>query len=133
MLLERLGKPWPEVLAAHLGAFEHRPDRVEPLYRIGMHYQHAGEYRVAHLFLARAQSLPVPAGNRLFVEQALYDYLVPLEYAVCCYYVGLHAEAIATNDRLLSSGMLPADLVGRVIENRQFSLDALSRRIAESD
>src|SRR5205823_5278026 len=78
-------------------------------------------------------SRPVPAGNRLFVEQSLYDYLVPLEYAVCCYWVGLHAEAIETNDRLLRSGMLPADLVARVIENRQFSLDALSPRIAESD
>jgi glycosyltransferase involved in cell wall biosynthesis len=125
LLEERLEKSWPEVLAAHLAAFQYLPDRAEPLYRIGLHYQGLREYHVAHLFLARARDIPFPSGNRLFVEKSVYDYLMPMEYAVACYYVGDHASAMATNDRLLSSGVLPDDLVEQVIRNRRYSRDAL--------
>jgi hypothetical protein len=122
---ERLGKPWPEVLAAYLAAFEHHPDRAEPLYHLGMHYQAARQYHAAHLFFARALQNPRPAGNRLFVETPIYEYLLPMEYAVASYYVGSHAEAVAANDRLLQGGRLPDALVEQVIKNRQFSVDAL--------
>jgi tetratricopeptide (TPR) repeat protein len=107
LLEERMGKPWPEVLAAQLAAFEFQPDRAEPLYQIGLDDQGTCEYRAAHLFLARAFGIPFPAGNRLFVEKSVYDYQLPMEYAVACYYVGDHAAAIAVNDQLLASGALP--------------------------
>jgi glycosyltransferase involved in cell wall biosynthesis len=125
LLEERIGREWPEVLAAHLAAFQFQSDRAEPLYRIGLHYQGLREYHVAHLFLARAMRIPFPSGNRLFVEKSVYDYLLPMEYAVACYYVGDHAAAIATNDRLLSSGVLPDHLVEQVVRNRRYSRDAL--------
>jgi glycosyltransferase involved in cell wall biosynthesis len=124
-LEERLGKPWPEVLAAYLAAFQQHPDRAEPLYHIGMHYQAARQYHAAHLFFARALQNVRPTRNRLFVETPIYDYLLPMEYAVACFYVGDHATAIAANDGLLQGGRLPDDLVEQVIKNRQFSIDAL--------
>jgi hypothetical protein len=133
LILERLERPWPEVLAAHLAAFQFLPDRAEPLYRIGLHYQGTREYHVAHLVLARAMEIAFPEGNRLFVEKSVYDYLLPMEYAVACYYVGDHAAALATNDRLLASGQLPDHLVEQVIRNRQFSASSLSPHRPERD
>src|SRR5262249_50979048 len=124
-MLERLEKPWPDVLAAYLAAFESDPGRAEPLYWIGRHYQAAREFHTAQLFFARGLRVPTPRSDRLFVDRAIHDYLLRLEYAVTCYYTGDHTEAIAANDQLLRGGMLPADLVDRVTQNRQFSIEAL--------
>ncbi|HKP76824.1 MAG TPA: glycosyltransferase, partial [Longimicrobiaceae bacterium] len=77
VLKERLGHPWPEVMAAYLAAFEHQCDRAEPLVRIGMHYQAMGEHRTAHLFLARAAALPPPGPERLFAERELLEEHLP--------------------------------------------------------
>jgi glycosyltransferase involved in cell wall biosynthesis len=125
MLQERRDQPWPEVMDGYLAAWKMKPDRAGPLYRIGMHYQARGEYHLSHLFFARAITIPMPGHDRLFVEQALYDCQLPIEYAVACYYVGDHAAAIATNNRLLRSGRLPAHAIDQVVRNRRFSLDAL--------
>ncbi len=121
----RMKAPWPEVLDAYLTAFQTKPDRAGPLYKIGYHYQAQREFALAHLFFRQAISIPFPKNDRLFVEKSIYDYLTALEYAVACYYVGDHATAIDTNNRLMASAETPAALVEQVIRNRQFSLDAL--------
>jgi glycosyltransferase involved in cell wall biosynthesis len=124
-LRERMGAPWPEVLDAYLTAWQYVPDRAGPLFRVGMHYQREGEHHAAHLFFGRAMRIPCPGPDRLFVEQALYDYQLPIEYAVACFYVGAHAEAVEINNRLLRSGLLPPHAIEQVVRNRRFSLAAL--------
>lgn len=124
-IAEGTEKPWPEALAAYLAAYQHSPDRAEPLFRIGVHHQAAGEHAVAHLFFSRGMRLPVPAGNRLFVDRNVYDYLLPVEYAVSAFYVGDHAEAIDADNALLRGGRMPPEAAGQVVRNRRFSLDAL--------
>jgi glycosyltransferase involved in cell wall biosynthesis len=120
-----LNKPWPEVMASYLAAYQFLPDRAEPLYQIAMHYQSTKEFHTAKGFFEWATRVPTPGPTGLFVEQAMYDYLLELEHAVCCYYTGAHAQAIAINDRLLARGTLPDPLADQVRKNRQFSLDAL--------
>lgn len=110
-------------MECYLAAWQFQPDRAGPLFRVAMHYQNRQLYQVSHLFLSRAMQIPMPGPERLFVERPIYEYRLALEYAVACFYVGMHQEAIATNSRLLESGMLPADLVEKVTHNRQFSLD----------
>jgi glycosyltransferase involved in cell wall biosynthesis len=132
-LYERMQKPWPEVMQAYLAAYEYQPDRAGPLYRIGMHFQAKGEYRTAHLFLARAMQIAVPSVDRLFVETTIYSFLLPIEYAVASYYVGDHRAAIATNNALLLSPDLPVSMVDQVTKNRRFSLDALFPPPAPAD
>jgi glycosyltransferase involved in cell wall biosynthesis len=122
---ERLQHPWPEILESYLQAWQYDPTRCGPLYRIAMHYQSKGEYHTSHIFLSRAMQVPRPADNRLFVEQTIYDFQLPIEYAVAAYYAGQHAEAIATNNALLRSERLPPQAVAQVIRNRRFSVDAL--------
>ncbi len=126
LMLDRLGKPRAEVAAAFLAAYQFGPSRAEPLYRVGMLHQGAGEYHLARLYLGQALAVPTPRSDRLFVEAAVYDHLIELEYAVSCYHTGDHAGAIAANDRLLRRGSLPDGLVELVARNRQFSLRALS-------
>lgn len=127
-LRERMGAPWPEALEGYLAAWQYLPDRAGPLYRIGMHYQRKGEHHTSHLFFSRAMRIACPGPNRLFVEQALYDHLLPVEYAVDCFYVGAHAEAIEVSNRLLRSGLLPPHAIEQVVRNRRFSLQALFPR-----
>ena len=128
LVKEALEHPWPEVLEAYLEAFELVPDRAEPLFRIGLHYQHRGQHALAHTFLARAMQIPPPGADRLYVERALYDYLLGIEYALAAFYVGDHAAAVATNNELLRNGRLPAGAVSQVVVNRRFSLDARHQR-----
>jgi glycosyltransferase involved in cell wall biosynthesis len=118
-------KPWPEVMQHYLTAYEFMPDRAGPLFHVGMNYQARGDHGTAHQFFCQAMSIPPPANNRLFVERHIYEYLLPLEYAVACHYVGEYAAAIATYNGLLRQGKVPAMLIDRVIANRRFSIDAL--------
>ena len=128
LVKEALEHPWPEVLEAYLEAFELVPDRAEPLFRIGLRYQHRGQHALAHTFLARAMQIPQPGADRLYVDGALYDYLLGIEYALAAFYVGDHAAAVATNNELLRNGRLPAGAVSQVVVNRRFSLDARHQR-----
>jgi glycosyltransferase involved in cell wall biosynthesis len=133
MIKERMGAPWPEVMEGYLACWQYQPERAGPLYRIAMHYQAKAEYQTSHLFLSRAMQIPCPSANGLFVEKTIYDYQLPIEYAVACYYVGLHAEALETNNRLLRSGLLPPHVVDQVIRNRRFSLNALFPKAGAAD
>ena len=122
---ELLEQPWSEVMEPYLSAYQFKPDRAGPLYRIGMHYQAKSEYHTAHLFFSRAMKVPYPTTDRLFVERSLYQYLLPVEYAVSSFYVGDHSEAIEINNRLLRDELLPAQAIEQVVKNRRYSLDAL--------
>jgi glycosyltransferase involved in cell wall biosynthesis len=125
---ERMGAPWPEAMESYLAAWQYQPVRAEPLYNIGMHYQVRAQHQTSHIFLSRAMQVPSPGIERLFVERAVYDYLLPLEYAVALFYLGHHDEAIEINERLLASDLLPDHLRDLVERNRGFSRDALGCR-----
>jgi glycosyltransferase involved in cell wall biosynthesis len=124
-LKSQMEKPWAEVMQDYLAAYQFRPDRAEPLYRIGIHYQAKGEYHTAHVFFSRARQIPNPSSDRLFVESDVYQFLLPLEYAVSCFYVGDQSSAIETNNWLLRGRLLPPAMIEKVITNRRFSLNAL--------
>jgi glycosyltransferase involved in cell wall biosynthesis len=127
---EQLGRPWAEVLESYLAAFAFAPDRAEPLFRIGLHYQRERQFALSHTFFARAMAIPAPSSDRLFVERTVYDFLLGVEYAVAAFYAGDHEAAVATNNALLSGGRLPAGAVAQVHRNRRFSLDARHPRAA---
>lgn len=119
------GDPWPEVLSAYLEAYAIRPQRAEPLYRIGLAYQQKQEFILARLFFGKAMELTYPAQDLLFVETDMYRFFLPLEYAVACYWLGLHPEAIQVNDRLLADPSLKQEWRELLLRNRAFSTDAI--------
>jgi glycosyltransferase involved in cell wall biosynthesis len=122
-LKARRGDPREEVLSVYLDAYAFYPARGEPLYRIGLFYSQRKEYRLAYLFLRPALDIPFPANDRLFVEKAVYDYLLPLECAVAAYYLGEDAEAIDLYDSILTDPELPLDIRALAERNLAFSLD----------
>ncbi len=123
---EMRGLDWPKTLTAYLAAFSFRPERVEPLFRIGMYYQARQDYPAAYLFLAQGVQIPLPVADLLFVERDIYTFYLPLEFAVACFYVGRHAEALETYDQLLRNPQLTEAQTKQVNDNRQFSIEALS-------
>jgi glycosyltransferase involved in cell wall biosynthesis len=126
VLKERLERPWPETMAAYLAAHQLRPDRAEPLFRVGAYYRRREEHHLAQLFLARAHGIPCPPSDRLFVERSLYDHGIAFEHAVASNQVGDHAGVIDASNRLLRSDGLPAELTEDAVRHRRHSVDALS-------
>ncbi len=124
-LMQAEGAAWSSVAKAYLQAFAFRPTRAEPLYRIGLHHQHRKEYALAVSFFERAMQIPLPSNDLLFVESDIYRFLLPLEYAVACYWLGRHHEAIAVTNRLLSDDTLSTERREHLLRNRQFSIAAL--------
>lgn len=118
IIRQKQGAEWPEVMSAYLAAYEHNPDRVEPLYAITLHYLHVKEdYHTAFIFARSAYEKQLDL-DYLFVEPALYKWEVPMVYAICCDKLGLRHEAVATYDRLLASSDLTKEQRAEVVKSR---------------
>ena len=124
-LQQQTGAEWTEVRRAYFQAFACRPHRAEPLYRIGLHHQHNQEFALARFFFWEAMQIPFPATDLLFVEFDVFEFLLPLEYAVACYWLGLHEEAMRVTDRLLANESLSPERREHLLRNRQCSVDIL--------
>jgi glycosyltransferase involved in cell wall biosynthesis len=125
-----LDEPWEKALSALLEAYANRPTRAEPLYRIIVYYREQKAYPVAALFAQRAMNIAQPEGG-LFVEKALYDYLIRFEYAICCYWAGHHTTAIRMNNQILATPGVSPEIFDQAITNRRYSLAALYPQRAE--
>lgn len=117
---QQLGREWHEVLAAYLDAYQFRPSRAEPLYRIAIRYRWQGSFHLAHLFLQQAAAIPYPEQDYLFVEERLYHYLLKMALATCCYHVGQYDEGIRYCDELLRDRrLMPPNIYDQILINRQ--------------
>src|SRR2546423_7385228 len=114
---QMLGHAWSEVLESLLAAYDFDPSRLEPLYLVVRHYREREQYRTGYL-LARVFPETAYPSKGLFVERDVYAYKLPLEYAICCHYVGQYAEALRANDELLRRPDVPADYVEAAMRNR---------------
>lgn len=132
-LMEKRGDNWNEVLQAYLQAFEYRPNRVGPLFRIMRYYMYNGpQYHIAHIFGQKAMGIPIP-NEALFIESSIYQTLLPLEFGVCSYYVGDDEASIRSNNMILKRDDVPGDLYVRVLANRKFSLDRIYSKKDKAD
>jgi glycosyltransferase involved in cell wall biosynthesis len=114
-----LQREWPEVLQAYLDAFQFRPTRAEPLYRIAVHYRWQGAFHLAHLFLQQAVAIPYPQRDYLAVEERLYRYLIRMALATCCYHLGQYEAGIRFCDELLGDRRLvPPNMYDQILINR---------------
>jgi glycosyltransferase involved in cell wall biosynthesis len=128
VLSERLGGSFTPALEAHLRAYQHRPQRAEPLCALARHYRETGEHALAHLFASRAASIPRPS-DILFLDRTVYDWRALDELAVSAYYVGRYDESLAVANRLLAEGKLPASERQRLERNRDFARNKLGESV----
>jgi len=121
-LHEMMGDPWEQAFVAYIEAYRFRPSRIEPLVVIAHHCRMKDEHHLAHIFAAQAAYAPKPP-DRLFMDDAAYDWFALDEYSICCYWLGKHEEAIRGNERLLRVG--PKAQHDRFRKNIAFSEKAL--------
>jgi len=115
------GDPWSECLEVLLKAQSHTPERIEPLYKIGMYYARKKEWELAWLFLEKAAQSDRIEPDHLFVESDIYDWRAKLEAAVAAYWTGRHRESIRLNEMLLASNHLSEAMRKRVEANLKLS------------
>jgi glycosyltransferase involved in cell wall biosynthesis len=73
-------------LATASRALEFRPGRAEPLHDIAVYYRTRGRYEEAMMFLELASHIPYPAGDRLFVEDFVYQAGIRQEMSIAGFY-----------------------------------------------
>ena len=86
---------------AYLKAWEYRPSRAEPLYKISTMCRNAGDYQQAYLFAKRGLEIP-RSKDIIFVNEPTYDYCLLFEKSIAAYWIGNYEEAIE-DSKLLDS------------------------------
>jgi glycosyltransferase involved in cell wall biosynthesis len=122
---------WPQVLNSYLAAYQFRPSRLEPILYIARYYRETKQYHLGYLFSRLCIETPYP-DDVLFIEKNIYEYELPLEYGICCYWIGKHEEAIRVNDAIIARPNVPANFLETARKNRQYSVDFLSRAAASA-
>jgi glycosyltransferase involved in cell wall biosynthesis len=99
---------WPGARQHYLEAYECQPHRAEPLYWLAIGHHNRMQDHTALLYLEPAGLLDKPLSD-LFVEDAVYDSLRHLQYAVCLHNVGKREEARAIAVKLLQLDRVPLE------------------------
>jgi tetratricopeptide (TPR) repeat protein len=120
-----------EAVRTLVEAHQRRPSRAEPLYELARICRAEGRHLAAYRFGKRAADLPVP-DDILFVHRDVHEWRALFELSVSAFWAGEPEEGLAACDRLLTEGLLPADLLEAVQANRAFCLDASAVRGAEA-
>ncbi len=123
--MAQLDTPWPDVQDAYLKAWEFRPTRAEPLYRIALHYRVTGRYPLGYLFAERAARIPFPEQDMMLFDPAILAWRATDEQAICASWIGKHAEAFTLCRRLVARPDIPNDDRQRIAVNRDFSVPAM--------
>ncbi|MBI4469948.1 MAG: glycosyl transferase, partial [Acidobacteria bacterium] len=69
-----------------LEAYEYRPGRAEPLYRLARHYRIGGKNEACMMLCEAARRIPYPATDSLFVEDYVYHTGIKEEMSICGFY-----------------------------------------------
>ena len=126
-LQQWMGIAWPLVLEAYLRAYAFRPTRLEPLCHIARFYRENQQYQLGYLFSRVVTETPYP-DDILFVERSVYEYALPMEYAICCDQLGKHQEAVAVFRAVLTGADVPAEVRETARKNSQISAAAMRQR-----
>lgn len=114
-LSEIQGSPWQQSLTEYLDAYEFRPTRIEPLYRICNHYRKINKHNIAKLYGEPGLNKPYP-DDLLFIEKWIYDYALCDEMSIVYYYTNEYSKSIALCERILNT-VVDETIVNRVKNN----------------
>ena len=78
---------------SYLSAWEYRPSRAEPLWRLAALCRKKGEYQQAYLFANKGMEIPYP-NDIIFVDRPTYNYVLRFERSIAAYWIGKYEEAI---------------------------------------
>lgn len=115
----KLNKTQEEVLSLFSKSFGATPWRAEAVHAAVRYLRLKDQFGLAYLLAKSALDIPAP-DNSLFVKTWVYEYSLLDEFAVCAFYIGKFGECRDACLKLLSSGKLPSDSIGRVEKNIEF-------------
>lgn len=127
---EALGD-WPEAMAGFIEAWEFRPQRVEPLYRLASGLRERGAYRTAYSFAREGRRIGPPA-DELFVIEWMYDFGIECEYAILAGLVGDYPTAVMASDRVLANPNFPDEYRANVEATRKKAVAAMKTSAGSS-
>jgi len=112
---------------SYLGAWEYRPSRAEPLWRLAALCRKKGEYQQAYLFANKGMEIPYP-NDIIFVDRPTYAYVLRFERSIAASWIGKIEEAIA-DCKIIDNLEDVAEDVKKVNKsNLKINEDALQRR-----
>ena len=76
------------MLKALMVAYQRRPWRSEPLFRIANYFRYKDQHWNAMVYFKRALEIPFPRDDVLFVDKSVYNYQIPYEMSISAYYTG---------------------------------------------
>lgn len=111
-----------------LKAFDSRPTRVEPLYMLVKHYREHGDVHKAWSLCLKANAIPYPMKDTMFIEYQIYTYSLPYEISILAFYAKEIDRGMAASNALLlqSSGPVPYDIISSTQKNVHFYMSQLA-------
>lgn len=109
--------PWGDIQEKLLRAYDYRPLRAEPLHIIARYLRSKNQQRAAFMFARAAASLSYPQQDILFIDTAVYKWMVLDELAASAFYVHEFVLGKQSCEILLKEGRLPPSEVKRVQDN----------------
>jgi hypothetical protein len=132
-----MDRPWSEIQASFIDAFNSRPIRAEPLYHIAQVLrQKYNMPAAAYIFAKIAAEIPLPKDDILFVSNAIYDYAILDELGATAFYAGKPEVGYLACKKLLEEGKMPNTELERVKVNfNQYKqiMDQLGQHIASQN
>ena len=128
--LAELRAPGAQVEDAYARAWAYLPTRAEPLYELAYRMRVSGRYEMGYLFARQAAAVPVPVGNRMFVDTVVYTWRALDEQAVCASWVGRQPESFELCRRLLTVADVDDQERARFATNRDHAVPQLLEQTA---
>ncbi|ASM71311.1 glycosyl transferase family 2 [Pseudosulfitobacter pseudonitzschiae] len=79
------------------------PERAEGLYHAARSLRHRGAFHSALIFAKQALDIPMPVGNRLFLDKSIYEYWAAYEFLFLTARIGGNPELSPHYDRFMAS------------------------------
>ena len=113
-----MDRPWPEIQASFLDAYNYRPIRAEPLVHISQVLRTKYEQPAAAFVFARiAAEIPYPQNEILFVPDILYKFSALDELGATAHAAGRPELGYLACKKLLEEGRVPKEHIERVENN----------------
>ena len=125
IIQETLEMPEEVIHKSYLRAYNFRPSRAEPLFRLSSYYRRKENYLMGYLFAQFALSIKQP-NDPLFIETWIYEHGTLLEHSICAYWIGRYEESLKSSTQMLAMKNLPQNIRDCVTSNMRFILPKIA-------
>lgn len=120
-----------------LKAFEMRPNRSEPLYKLAKYFREKSQQYKAYHYTMLGKKIPLPTDS-LFIETDVYNELFDYEETVCLYYMNRKREGLRksmeylltksyNHENVFSNMVFYVEPISKVFQNHPIQRDIFGR------